>query len=1179
MKTQLTPLIFLLSLSGLLAQELQLIVPLGHSRRVSDMEVSADGQWMASVDGSDHIKIWDYSSGEELYQLKGHDGQVNLVEFHPESPNLASAGNDRTIRIWEVTGSNLLTISPAQPIQEIRFHRSGDTLIALGNTNITLWNTRDGTQIGELETKLKETTSLEINGDLAYIGSQSGEIAVVDLRSGKHQKTYQVADNRIGSIAVGPSGNLFIATDAGELIAFNLENAVIDRQKAFAIRNYKILIHDQLIYAVGRDTKNNLKVFNATDLSPANSPIQLSVDHSSETFAFGLRALAFGSDTTLLIADYQQVIREWGLKNNQWVQRSFRGLAAPVYDLAVNFNERQLAIASGHEYVKVIDLTGATGDLVLPGYPGGTRSVDFHPVNPMIATYGIDESILVKDIISQAEVFKLRAKGKYTTTPVAFDPTGRYILRKSSNEEFDFYDFKTKSPKTIKVKDGTEFHFSPDGRKLFFKLKDGIALYDPVTIKETGFIPIPKIQDFSFRKDGSFTVLLQDDQTLWFYNKNQEKVKEAILPAAGSSDRVRWTGDVLIGYRNSIPRGAQPDFSLKVIDEDGKMTKQLPGHSGFTSSLQSVKGRYLFTSATDGQIKIWDLKGKEAYKASLIPLDQKEYVVTTAIGLFDATPGAMKKLHYVKAGKIIALDQLKSTYYEPNLLSKILGYNQEPLKTVAAISSLSLYPELNIEHPLQNDGRLGINLSDNGGGIGRIVILINGKEVSSDVRAANTLEDQSNMEIDYAIEGHPFLYNDRVNKVTIKAYNKDGTISSGEKSVYLFGEEKVVEQPKLFAVIAGTSDYEGEALDLKYAAKDASDFAKAIRLSAYKYLGAQNVSIELLTTDQDTAAWPTKENIAAAFRKFSREATAKDILLVYLSGHGVNHSGANSDFYYLTCAASSGDMNNTALRDGAAISSTEFTEYIKAVPALKQILVIDACHSGRFASSLASSRSAMSSTQIRALERMKDRTGMFVLAGSAADAVSYETTLFGQGLLTYSLLFGMKGAALRDDEFIDVLQLFQFAANKVPELAEEIGGVQKPEIRLPEDGRSFDIGRLEYTDRELIQLKAPKPVFVHSRFQDESAIYDHLKISDLLDQKLLELSKANDPRLVFVDDKNFSGAMIIHGRYQEADGLIKGVVTVEKGGQEINKMEIEAVNADVFTLMITEKTLELVTDK
>ena len=85
--------------------------------------------------------------------------------------------------------------------------------------------------------------------------------------------------------------------------------------------------------------------------------------------------------------------------------------------------------------------------------------------------------------------------------------------------------------------------------------------------------------------------------------------------------------------------------------------------------------------------------------------------------------------------------------------------------------------------------------------------------------------------------------------------------------------------------------------------------------------------------------------------------------------------------------------------------------HIKRIPALKQVLLLDTCASGKLVERLTDKRE-VDGSQIRALDRLKDRTGMHVLAGCAADAVSYEATRYGQGLLTYSLLTGMTGGAL-----------------------------------------------------------------------------------------------------------------------------------------------------------------------
>ncbi|MFH6982306.1 caspase family protein [Marinoscillum luteum] len=1174
MRSLATLFFFFTALSQVAAQDTELIIPLGHTRRVVDMAVSPGQQWMASIDGSTEVKLWDYVSGRELYHLH-HQQSVNAISYHPQAQWLASGDDGGQLILWSDHGLKRWTIQAHdEKIKQVRFTSGGDTLVTASAGQIGIWNAASGSQIAQWSSPVESIESISVMENYLIIGGGQGELALIHIITGEVINQQKVSEARIGSICSDQSG-AFLGTDAGELIKLDWKTFGITKSAPFSLRNYRVVSVpiQNLVYACGRDANENVKVFDAKTLQALPLSFEIETDKNSEAFKFGLRAMTIAADTLLLMADYQQVIRTYDLKNKLWTSPIFKGTAAAVYDLAVNRTENQLAIASGHGSIKVIDLTGTQSDMILTGSELGTRAIDFHPVNPVIAAYGMDEQIRVVNLISREEIFTLKAKGEYSTTPITFDPTGKYILRKSSNSDFDFYQFKSKTPKNLKVKDGQQYEFSPDGRRLVFQTPSGLSIYDPISLKVIKEIPLKEIQDISISAQGLTAALLRDDQTIHIFDKDYQKTSTLTIPVEGHSDKIYWSpdGKYLIGIRNSTKRGESgPDFSIKIIDvRDGQVTSTLKGHAGFTNSIAFVNG-HLLSSAVDGKINIWDLNNAQnPLKGSVVPLDDDQYVITTPKGLFDATPRAMDQLHYVKGGKIVALSQMKSAYYEPHLLSKLLGLNAEPVRTSADLSGVSLYPELSLDHPLKNNGKLGINLSNSGGGIGRVIIMINGKEVSSDVRAASVTNEAS-VEIDYDITNHPFLYNDRVNKVSIKAYNSDGTLSSEEKSLYIFGEEKNTVTPRLFAIIAGSSDYAGEALDLKYAAKDATDLANAIGLSAQEYLGAENTHITLLTTDQEEAFWPTKENIKSAFESYSKQAKANDVLLVYLSGHGVNQGGENSDFYYLTCTAESGDMNNSLTRENSAIASSEFTEYIKSVSALKQILIIDACHSGRLASSLATSRSAMSSTQIRALERMKDRTGLFVLAGSAADAVSYETTLFGQGLLTYSLLFGMKGAALHEDGFVDVMDLFQFAANKVPELAEEIGGIQRPEIRMPEDGKSFDIGKLSESSREKIAIKAPKPVYVHSRFQDESSIYDRLGVSDLMDSKLVELSKSKDAPIVFVDDKSFSGATIISGRYTESGDLIRARVSLIKKGTEPKEVNLEAVNIDQLTEQIVE---------
>ena len=68
----------------------------------------------------------------------------------------------------------------------------------------------------------------------------------------------------------------------------------------------------------------------------------------------------------------------------------------------------------------------------------------------------------------------------------------------------------------------------------------------------------------------------------------------------------------------------------------------------------------------------------------------------------------------------------------------------------------------------------------------------------------------------------------------------------------------------------------------------------------------------------------------------------------------------------------------------------------------------------------------------------------------------------------------------------------------------------------------------------------------------------------LLDQKLIELSKVDDAPIAFVDDKNFSGATIINGRYSEDNGLLKAQVTFVSNNAVSKQVTVEAVNAELL---------------
>jgi len=208
---------------------------------------------------------------------------------------------------------------------------------------------------------------------------------------------------------------------------------------------------------------------------------------------------------------------------------------------------------------------------------------------------------------------------------------------------------------------------------------------------------------------------------------------------------------------------------------------------------------------------------------------------------------------------------------------------------------------------------------------------------------------------------------------------------------------------------------------------------------------------------------------------------------------------------------------------------------------------------------------------------MKDRTGMFVLAGSASDAVSYEASKYGQGLLTYSLLFGMKDPSkLRDNQFVDVIKLFQFAADHVPELAIGIGGIQRPQIRNPLGGQSFDIGEVSSEIQSKIVLQQAMPVFLRTMLVEEEQFDDVLEISDLIDSKLREnSSKGADAQIIFVDAKTMNEAYKLTGSYVQKDRQIIAKIKLKKDKDVVASFEVMATKSN----NLAEKIIEIAMEK
>jgi hypothetical protein len=187
----------------------------GHSEPILAVAISADGKHALSGGEDRTMRLWEVSSGRELQRFEGHQAAVAGVAFSLDGRRAVSASHDRTLRLWDVESGKELRrlIGHTDKVASVAFSADGRRLLSAGqDRTIRLWDADTGQELAAFIGHTGKISAVAFSPDskLGLSASHDGTVRIWDLGGGEAIRVLRGHAGEVLSAAFSPDGKAIV---------------------------------------------------------------------------------------------------------------------------------------------------------------------------------------------------------------------------------------------------------------------------------------------------------------------------------------------------------------------------------------------------------------------------------------------------------------------------------------------------------------------------------------------------------------------------------------------------------------------------------------------------------------------------------------------------------------------------------------------------------------------------------------------------------------------------------------------------------------------------------------------------------------------------------------------------------------------------------------------------------